>query len=107
MSDVTLSIAGRRYTLACAAGEEEHIAMLGSEIDARVAGMPNVSRRSESQTLLYAALLLADDLHETRNSAKPHRREGANLDAVAEPLENLAKMLESLADELEDSLQTP
>lgn len=102
MSDVTLSIGGRRYTLACAEGEEEHIAMLGGEIDARIASLPNASRQSEWQTLLYAALLLADELHEAKDGAASDEQEGPDLEAVAALLEKLAQKLESVADMLED-----
>ena len=92
-SDVTLSIGGRRYKLACAAGEEEHIATLGRAIDGKLTAQPGLARQSEAQTLLYAALLLADELHD---------RPGAALaEALATPLERLAEKLESLAAELE------
>ena len=37
MSNVTLEIAGRRYTVACAAGEEAHIEMLGASISGKLA----------------------------------------------------------------------
>ena len=103
MSDVTLTIGGRRYTLACAEGEEEHIAMLGGEIDARIASLPNASRQSEWQMLLYAALLLADELHEAKDGAASGADEDrSDLDAVAGSLEKLAQKLESVADTLED-----
>jgi cell division protein ZapA len=102
MSDVTLTIGGRRYTLACAEGEEEHIAMLGGEIDARIASLPNFSRQSEWQMLLYAALLLADELHEAKDGAASGEQEVPDLDVVAASLEKLAQKLESVADMLED-----
>ena len=43
MSDVTLKIGGRSYAVACAAGEEEHVATLGRLIDEKGAGaQPNL-----------------------------------------------------------------
>ena len=99
MSNVNLDIAGRRYTVACAAGEEAHIEMLGASIDAKLANTPAMTGQSEQRTLLFAALLLADELHEARN------RVAAPAPAAnhAEPLENLADRLESLAAKLEGS----
>ena len=40
MSNVTLDIAGRKFTVACGSGEEPHIEMLGRIIDSKIEGMP-------------------------------------------------------------------
>jgi cell division protein ZapA len=64
MSNVTLDIAGRKFTVACAEGEESHISMLGRAINAKLLDMPNIANQSEARALLYAALLLADENHE-------------------------------------------
>ncbi|BBC72660.1 conserved hypothetical protein [Altererythrobacter sp. B11] len=100
MSNVTLVIGGREFAVACGAGEEEHIAMLGRTIDGKIAAMPNLVSQSEPRMLLYAALLLADELAELRRSAvpaaAPQDDERANqLEAMAERLEYLADRLES------------
>ncbi len=93
MSNVTIGIAGRRYTIACAAGEEGHIEMLGRSIDAKLAALPNLAGQSEARLLLYAALLLADEAYE---AARPGDGQ------VAESLEAMAERLESLAGRLEN-----
>ncbi len=103
MSNVTLEIAGRRYTIACAAGEEAHVAMLGASINTRLASLPNLAGQTEPRTLLYAALLLADELHEARKAAAPVERTPDPQHSAAEPLENLAERLESLAAKLEQA----
>jgi cell division protein ZapA len=95
MSNVTLEIAGRRYTIACATGEEAHIARLGASINSKLAALPDLAGQSEPRTLLFAALLLADELHEAKTPAATVKH--------AEPLENLAERLESLATQLERS----
>lgn len=66
-SNVRLSIGGRDFTVACAAGEEGHIAELGATIDAKLRAMGGAGGYSESRMLLFAALLLADELHESRS----------------------------------------
>jgi cell division protein ZapA len=103
MSNVTLEILGRRYTVACAPGEEAHISMLGMSINDKLAHLPNMAGQSEPRTLLFAALLLADELHEaqTKSAPAPAPNPGP---VVAEPLENLADRLEWLASRLEGSL---
>jgi cell division protein ZapA len=100
MSNVTLEIAGRKFAVACAEGEEAHIAMLGRTIDAKLADMPHIANQSEARALLFAALLLADENHEMKNggggapaNAAPELAE--SLEALAERLEGLASQLES------------
>lgn len=99
MSNVTLEIAGRKFAVACAEGEEAHIAMLGRTIDAKLADMPHIANQSEARALLFAALLLADENHEMMNGGRSAPAETAP--QVAESLEALAARLEGLASQLE------
>lgn len=99
MSNVSLDIGGRRYTVACAPGEEAHIEALGALINARLAETPGLAGQTEVRTLLYAALLLADEVAEGQRGTQAP----AAAPKVAEPLENLAERLESLAARLEGS----
>ncbi|HSQ95314.1 MAG TPA: cell division protein ZapA [Croceibacterium sp.] len=98
MSNVTLDIAGRKFTVACAEGEETHIAMLGRTIDAKLADMPHITNQSEARALLFAALLLADENYEMRQGGAAPATPGPE---VAEGLEALAGRLENLATQLE------
>ena len=99
MSNVTLTIGGKHYTVACAPGEEGHIETLGRTIDGKLTGMPNLGGQSEARTLLFAALLLADELHELRSgggaSAKDEGKSAEALERLAETLEGLAERLEN------------
>lgn len=103
MSNVTLTIGGRHYTVACATGEEEHIGELGRVIDAKLQDIPNLSGQAEARTLLFAALLLADELHEARGGAASPAAAppAASSPVVAESLEALAGRLEGLASRLD------
>lgn len=67
MSNVNLTIAGRSTAVSCAAGEESHIEMLGRMIDERARRIGGA--QSESRTLLFAALMLADELHDAHRDA--------------------------------------
>ena len=100
MSNVAVSIGGRNYALACAPGEEKHIEMLGRMIDDKLQGVANPSGQSEARTLLFAALLLADELYELQSggSSAP-----ADDGPSAETLERLADKLEGLAARLESA----
>lgn len=100
MANVTLTIGGRAFTLACADGEEAHVARLGRQIDARVAAA-GITGQSEARMLLFAALMLADELHETQareaqqGSTAPDAELAAALANLAERIENLAERLEA------------
>jgi cell division protein ZapA len=95
MSNVDLIIAGRTFTIACAEGEEAHVTMLGRMVDGKLAAMGDSGGKSESRMLLFAALLLADELHDVRQKAAPGTgTDDAQLGRIASRLENLATRLE-------------
>lgn len=98
MSNLTIRIAGRDFAVACAPGEEAHINALGRMIDSRLSNLgEDPLGLSETRALLFAALLLADDLHDLRaKSALP-------VPEPAERIEALAQRLEIIAAHLEDS----
>lgn len=102
MSNVTLEIAARKYTIACAEGEERHIEMLGASIDAKLTQLDNLAGQSPERILLYAALLLADELHESKGNSAP-AIPAAPDDTAAIQLESLADRLESLAMRIENA----
>lgn len=66
MSTVTLTIGPKSYTVACADGEEAHIAALGAMIAEKYAKLGTSRAPLEAQNLLFAALFLADELTEAR-----------------------------------------
>ncbi|MGE3691325.1 MAG: cell division protein ZapA [Novosphingobium sp.] len=93
MSNVALDIGGRSFTVACADGEEHHVTKLGRMIDGKLAEMGDTAGQSESRLLLFAALLLADDLHEA--GQRQPAADLPRLEAMAMRLENLASRLEA------------
>lgn len=105
MSNVNLTIGGRSFTVACAAGEEEHVRGLGRMINDKLSAMGDMAGQSESRMLLFAALLLADELHEAQVrvpvSSEPAPSEPTLPEGAAERLDSLAARLENLAISLE------
>ena len=105
MSNVTLKIGGRNYAVACAPGEEAHVAELGELIDGKITAMGTSGGQNETRSLLYAALLLADELHETRKGkpapATAPPQEDETLAEIAPTLERIAVRLENLATQIE------
>jgi len=100
MSNITLQIGGRSYIVACAAGEEAHVERLGQLIDTKAREL-GPSSHNEVRLLLFAALVLADDLHEARGTAAPAPTAPVAGPNHAETLEKLADRLESYANSLE------
>jgi cell division protein ZapA len=114
VSNVNLHIGGRTFTVACAAGEEEHILGLGRMIDEKVRTLGPGANQNETRMLLFAAVVLADELHEARNGPgappappplppepEPVEDTGlaTRLEAIAASLEKCAAALETMADE--------
>lgn len=112
MSNVSLHIGGRTFTVACAAGEEEHIIGLGRLVDEKVRTLGSAANQNETRMLLFASIVLADELHEALNGPgapppppppPPEPTEdlelAARLEAIAGALEKCAAALETLADE--------
>ena len=102
MSNLTLSIAGRDYVVACAQGEEEQVRGLGAMIDAKLRGMGGHETQGETRNLLFASLLLADEVQELRRGNNPPAAAPAPDHRVAEMLERIAGRLEACATALEN-----
>jgi cell division protein ZapA len=104
MSNLTIRIGGRDFTVACAQGEEAHIDTLGRMIDGRLSELGEEQRgMSETRTLLFAALLLADDLYDLRAKAAPLAASPAPDPALAAQIDTLAQRLENIAAHLEET----
>lgn len=98
MAEVELTIAGRPYRVACRNGEEENLRAAGALVDAKSReALSGLGTLSESRQLLFAALLLADQIVDGREVDIPTGPDPA----LVERAEKLAERLESLADALE------
>jgi cell division protein ZapA len=98
MAEVTLSVGGFSYQVACRDGEEDHLQKLGALVDAKAKDARSaVGNAGESRQLLLAALLFADEALEGAAPPKPAEADGISLDI----LERLAVKIEAIADRLE------
>ena len=72
MAQVTIRINGYAYTVGCEDGQEAHLEQMAAEIEQRINSIKSIGGQSgEARLLMLSALLLADELHDLRNSAKP------------------------------------
>ncbi|WP_230531361.1 cell division protein ZapA [Microvirga roseola] len=67
MAQVTVTIAGTAYRIACAEGEEGHLEGLAAAYDARIEEMrATFGEIGDMRLHVMAAIALADELHETK-----------------------------------------
>ncbi|MDD2878042.1 MAG: cell division protein ZapA [Acidiphilium sp.] len=67
MAQVTIRINGYTYLVGCEDGQEEHLTDMASDIDRRITSIKAIGGQSgEARLLVLAALLLADELHDTK-----------------------------------------
>ncbi|MBX9575982.1 MAG: cell division protein ZapA [Caulobacteraceae bacterium] len=104
MATVTVEVNGRPYAVGCADGQEDRVRMLARQFDDHVRNVAaEVGHVGDIRLFLMAALLLADELHETRLAAGTMSPAGdsptpsAANDGVAEALNAVAARLEKLA----------
>lgn len=104
MANVDIEIAGRRYDVACRDGEEAHLHAVAAMVDQRARDAAQaLGSLTETRQLLFAALLMADDIKELRaGNGIPDPPPPPPDPAVAQALERLAARMEALADSLEN-----
>jgi len=121
MAQVTVTIAGRTYRMACGDGEEEHLAGLAAGFDAKIDEMRRAFGEIGDMRLhVMAALTYVDDLQEARKRIAALEKEvaasraaatesGEEVEAlegrVAEAVAKAAERLERVAKTLSAPLQ--
>ena len=111
MATVEVEIASRRYSVACRDGEEAHLRSLAALVDKRAQDAAEaLGSLGEARQLLFASLLLADDLNDKQAGGGAAAATPAPSPAdgrVADALERLAERVESLAQRLESRAANP
>lgn len=99
MADLTLTIAGRAYPVSAREGDEPHLRNLEALINRHASTARQASGGlSSERTLLYLALILADQLDEAHRNP-PEGVSPLLLDRIADRLEAVAQALEEDAAE--------
>jgi cell division protein ZapA len=102
MASIEIDVAGRKYAVACRDGEETHLHAAAALVDQRArdatAALGNLA---EGRQLLFAALLLADDVKEARAGTSPPPAPQPD-PVLAEAIEQVAIRLEALAARVEE-----
>lgn len=100
MANIEIDVAGRKYSVACRDGEETHLHAAAALVDQRARDAAGaLGNLNESRQLLFAALLLADDVKEVqKGGAGPA---SALPDALLDAIEGFADRLEHLAERVD------
>jgi cell division protein ZapA len=100
MSQVSVTIDGRKYRLACNEGEEARLESLAGMIDGKIGEMrSSFGEIGDQRLVIMAALTIADNLTEAREAAEAERNR-------SEAAERRAQALASRLDELGSRLET-
>ena len=100
MPEVSVTINGRVYRMACDAGQEEHLARLSKELDARIARLrDSFGEIGDTRLTVMAALMVADELSEMRRRLRAAEQEIEGLnDARHAATERIEANEKALAD---------
>lgn len=94
MGQVSLTIAGRTHNVACRDGEEPHLERMGALLNKHaVTALQASGGLSGERTMLFLALILADQLDEAQRNP-PGGVSPVLLDNLADRLEAVAAILE-------------
>ena len=119
MAQVSVSINGRQFRMACEDGQEDHLVTLARELDGRIEGLRvKFGEIGDTRLTVMAALTLADELGEMRlrigrleaelagaqeaHAASADRNKSVQA-AVAAALTSAAERIESVAKKLNQS----
>lgn len=84
MAHVQVTIAGRSYRMACGDGEERHLEGLAAAFDGRIQELrSSFGEIGDMRLHVMAALMMADDLAETKRRVEALEGEVAAIRAVA------------------------
>jgi cell division protein ZapA len=108
MPEIPITVNGRNYRVTCGDGQEERLQQLARDFDQRVQTLVrSVGQAGEAQLMLVAALLLADQLDETRaelervKAAPPPAPDKSAERQAAALIDGLTRRIEAIAEQLE------
>ena len=74
MSQVSVTIAGKTYRIACGDGEEEHLKGLAASLDSKIEEMRvTFGEIGDMRLHVMAAITMADEMHDLRKALAPWR----------------------------------
>ena len=109
MAQITVSVNGKSYQVACDDGQEERVRGLAKHLDEKVAAFAQkLGQMGEARLLLLAGIAVADELAEATDTLRRTRRPAPAPSAAAEEklaqnIDEIAHRIEAIAERLEKS----
>lgn len=102
MTQISVTIDGRKYRVACNEGEEARLESLAKLIDDRIGEMrTSFGEIGDQRLVIMAALTIADNLAEARDESAAERKRSEDAEqraqTIASSLDELGSRLESIA----------
>ena len=108
MGQVSITVRGRQYQIACDDGQEAHLARLGRFLDQRAEQLHgSAGSVSDALLLVMTGLVVADELTDTiaeleaMKAASGNASRMASETAITNSINNLAERIERIAAQLE------
>jgi cell division protein ZapA len=102
MAQVTVTINGRSYPVACSDGEEQRIGELARYVDSKVKIFArDLGQIGEARLLVLTALVLADELADAQAGTDGAAAGNGSAGKLVEEVETLAQRIEAIASRLE------
>jgi len=107
MAQITVTINGRGYQIACDDGQEEHLVRLAAFVDKKVGELTAaMGQIGDTRLLVMASLLIADELADSYKALEAERKRPPGLSpeaeaAMAQGIDVLAQHVEEIAARLE------
>lgn len=108
MAELTLTINGRNYGIACEDGQEQRVLDLAHYVDAKMKDIVSAgAATNESHLLVLTALMLADETFDLRDQvgALGDKAEQAGVSQndelmIAQAIDSLAERIDTIADRI-------
>lgn len=115
MAEISITINGRNYGIACDDGQEKRVRELASYVDARLREIARAGAASnESHLLVLTSIILADEIAEARSGLHQHSARAAaqapisgvhmtedDEEAIVSAIDLLAARIDSIAGHLQ------
>ena len=106
MAQVTIKINGYSYNVGCEDGQESHLQAMAAQIETRMDSIKALGgTNGEARLLMLAALLMADELHDTKGELEALRAGGPRTaraeGELGKRMSKLAQRAEQIAADLE------
>ncbi len=110
MAEVSVTINGRVYRMACDPGQEDHLARLGRELDQRITQLrDSFGEIGDTRLAVMAAIMVADELAELKRRLRAADQEIQSMkdarERVAQRSEDAERALAAILEETAERIE--